>query len=80
MIPATDTAAMDVASQIDQQKDRISFITMAGIQAQYQRVSIFGQVTYMPAKSAFLLNGRSTYIVEAGLRFNFSSSKERLDR
>ena len=79
-MPATDTSAMDVAGQLDRQKDRVSFITMAGIQAQYQRVSLFGQVTYMPAKSAFLFNGRSTYILEAGIRYNFSSSKERLDR
>ena len=79
-VPATDTSTIDVAGQLNQQKDRISFITMAGIQAQYQRVSLFGQVTYMPAKSAFLFNGRSTYILEAGVRYNFSSSKERLDR
>lgn len=79
-MPATDTSVMDVAAQIDHQKDRISFITMAGIQGQYQRVSLFGQVTYMPAKADFLLNGRSTYILEAGIRYNFGSSKERLDR
>lgn len=79
-LPATDTSTMDVASELHQQKDQASFITMAGIQAQYQRVSLFSQVTYMPAKSAFLLNGRSTYILEAGIRYNFSSSKDRLDR
>ena len=77
---ANDTAAMEVAGQIEQQKDRVSFITMAGIQAQYQRVSLFGQVTYMPAKNAFLLNGRSTYIIEAGVRYNFSSSRDRFDK
>ncbi|HEY9427329.1 MAG TPA: hypothetical protein VIR34_09255 [Gemmatimonadaceae bacterium] len=79
-MPSTDTSIMDVAAQVDHQKDRTSFITMAGIQGQYQRVSLFGQVTYMPAKSGFLLNGRSTYILEAGIRYNFGSSKERLDR
>jgi hypothetical protein len=78
--PANDTAAMDVAGEIERQKDRISFITMAGIQAQYQRVSLFGQVTYMPAKTAFLFNGRTTYILEAGVRYNFSSSREQLDK
>lgn len=78
--PASDSSTLDVLSQIDRQKDRVSFITMAGIQAQYQRISLFGQVTYMPAKSAFLLNGRSTYILEAGVRYNFSSSRERFDK
>jgi hypothetical protein len=75
----SDTQA-NVDAQVNQFKDRTSFITMAGIQGQYQRVSLFGQVTYMPAKSDFLLNGRSTYILEAGIRYNFGSSKERLDR
>lgn len=79
-VPSTDTSSADVATQLAQQKDRVSFITMAGIQGQYQRVSLFGQVTYMPAKSAFLLNGRSTYIFEAGIRYNFGSSRQRLDR
>lgn len=79
-VPSTDTSSADVAAQLAQQKDRVSFITMAGIQGQYQRVSLFGQVTYMPAKSAFLLNGRSTYIFEAGIRYNFGSSRQRLDR
>jgi hypothetical protein len=79
-MPSTDTSMADVADQLARQKDRISFITMAGIQAQYQRVSLFGQVTFMPAKANFLLNGRSTYILEAGIRYNFGSSKERLDR
>ena len=79
-MPATDTSIMDVGAQLNRQKDRVSFITMVGIQGQYQRVSLFGQATYMPAKADFLLNGRSTYIIEAGIRYNFGSSKERLDR
>jgi hypothetical protein len=78
--PASDTAAMDVATQLDRQQDRTSFITMAGIQAQYRRLSLFGQVTYMPAKTAFLLNGRTTYIFEGGVRYNFSSSREQYDK
>jgi hypothetical protein len=78
--PATDTSTFDVLSQIDHQKDRVSFLTMVGIQGQYRRVSLFGQVSYMPAKTGFLLNGRTTYILEAGIRYNFGSSRERLER
>jgi len=78
--PSDSLTAGAAFGQVDRQKDRTSFITMAGIQGQYQRVSLFGQVTYMPAKSGFLLNGRSTYILEAGIRYNFGSSRERLDR
>lgn len=78
--PSNDTSVFEVAAQIDHQKDRVSFLTMAGIQGQYRRVSLFGQVSYMPAKTGFLLNGRSTYILEAGIRYNFGSSRERLQR
>jgi hypothetical protein len=73
--PAADDSAR---ANLAKQQDRNSFITMAGIQAQYNRISIFGQATYMPAKSGFLLNKRSTYIIEAGVRYNFSSSREGL--
>ncbi|HEY9515074.1 MAG TPA: hypothetical protein VIQ74_05275 [Gemmatimonadaceae bacterium] len=76
--PTNDTTLAFVTGEMEHQKDRTSFISMAGIQAQYRRVSIFGQVTYMPAKSDFLLNDRSTYILEAGVRYNFSSSVDKL--
>ena len=59
-----------VTSRALDQKDRASFILMAGAQAQLKHFSVFGQATYMPAKTGFLLNGRSTYFVEAGLRYN----------
>ena len=59
-------------------KDRAAFLSMAGLQIQYRRFSIFGQVTYMPATSDFLLNGRSTYMLEGGIRYNFSSSTDRM--
>lgn len=58
--------------------DRASFLTVAGLQIQYQRFSVFGQVTYLPAKADFLLNGRTTYMLEAGIRYNFTSSTDRM--
>ncbi|HEU4643101.1 MAG TPA: hypothetical protein VFS44_11650 [Gemmatimonadaceae bacterium] len=73
--PVADTAQLVVVqNRIANQKDRIAFITMAGVQAQYRRVSLFGQLTYMPAKENFLLNGRTTYMLESGVRYNFGSS------
>lgn len=77
-VPADSASLLDVALGVNHAKDRTSFITMAGLQAQYRRVSIFGQLTYMPAKSGFLFNGRSTYILETGVRYNFSSSRDDL--
>lgn len=58
--------------------DRASFLSMAGLQIQYQRFSVFGQVTYLPAKADFLLNGRTTYTLEAGIRYNLASSTDRM--
>lgn len=73
--PVADTTQQAVVeSRIADQKDRIAFITMAGVQAQYRRVSLFGQITYMPAKENFLLNGRATYMLETGVRYNVGSS------
>lgn len=65
-----------VMSRAADQKDRAAFIAMAGVQAQFQRFSLFGQATFMPAKSNFLLNGRSTYFAEAGIRYNVGSAHE----
>lgn len=61
--------------EISDQKDRAAFLTMVGVQAQYNRVSLFGQGTYMASKANFLLNGRATYFLEAGIRYNFGSSE-----
>jgi hypothetical protein len=66
-----------VASRVANQKDRVSFISMAGAQVQYRRVSLFGQLTFMPTKANFLLNDRSTYLLEAGVRYNVGKSIDR---
>jgi hypothetical protein len=66
--------ALDAA--IRDEKDRAAFVTMAGVQAELHPFSVFGQVVYMPAKSGFLLNGRSTYMLEGGIRFNVGSAHE----
>lgn len=77
--PVPDTTQESVVNQrIHDQMDRVSFITMAGVQMQYRRVSLFGQVTLMPAKENFLLNGRSTYMLEGGVRYNFGTSIEKV--
>jgi len=72
--PTDSTMAVVVNSELANQKDRVSFIVMAGLQAQYRRFSIFGQATYMPAAQDFLLSGRSTYLLEGGIRYNVGSA------
>lgn len=68
----------DIAFDIEDQSTRASPLIMIGVQAQYARVSVFGQGTMMPAHSGFLINGRSTYFVEAGVRYNIGTSIERI--
>lgn len=64
-------------SEIANTRDRIAFIAMAGLQAQMARFSLFGQVTYQPSAANFLLNGRSVYMLEGGIRYNFGTSIDR---
>lgn len=71
----TDPDQEDViATAVHEERDRAAFIIMGGLQAQYHRFSVFGQATFMPARANFFFSGRSTYILEAGLRYNVGSS------
>ncbi|MGH7664088.1 MAG: hypothetical protein ACRENI_07325 [Gemmatimonadaceae bacterium] len=62
---------------IDEQQTRAAATFMVGAQAQLLRFSVFGQASYMPAESDFLLNRRSTYFFEAGIRYNVGTSIDR---
>jgi hypothetical protein len=71
----TDPDQEDViATAVHEERDRVAFLLMGGLQAQYRRFSVFGQATYMPARANFFFSGRSTYILEAGIRYNVGSS------
>jgi hypothetical protein len=71
----TDPDQADVvANAVHEERDRVAFILMGGLQAQYRRFSVFGQATYMPARANFFFSGRSTYIFEAGIRYNVGSA------
>lgn len=73
--PPADPAEADALQQrVDDQKDRAAFIGLAGAQVQFTHFSLFGQATWMPAQQRFLFNGRATYILQAGIRFNVGSS------
>jgi hypothetical protein len=68
----------DIVATVEDQRTRGSVLLMAGVQLQYARLSIFGQGTMMPAHSGFLLNERSTYILEGGVRWNIGSAIEKI--
>jgi hypothetical protein len=67
-----------VESRVIDQKDRVSFQLIGGTQVQYKRISLFGQVSFLPTKSNFLLNDRSAYLLETGVRYNFGKSVEKV--
>lgn len=67
-----------VMENLQDAKSGASVIGIVGLQAQFKRLSAFGQGSVMPAQgSSFLLNGNYTIIVEAGLRYNIGTSIDR---
>jgi hypothetical protein len=68
----------DILATVEDQRTRASVLLQGGVQLQYARLSIYGHGIMMPAHSGFLLNERSTYIVEAGVRWNVGSAIEKI--
>ena len=67
-----------VLESLEQSKSGASIIGIVGLQAQFKRLSAFGQGSLMPAQgTSFLLNGNYTMILEAGLRYNIGTSIDR---
>jgi hypothetical protein len=75
--PADTTLRKDVNRRLEDEQDRAAPVLILGLQAQVGRFAVFAQGTGMPAETRFLLNGRPTVFVEAGLRFNAGSSRTR---
>jgi len=67
-----------IGATVEDRRTRASVLLMAGVQLQYSRWSVFGQGTMMPAHATFLIDGRSTYFLEGGIRYNIGSSIERI--
>jgi len=67
-----------IGEALQDAKSGASVMGLLGLQAQFKRLSAFGQGSVMPAQgSTFLLNGNYTIIVEAGLRYNIGTSIDR---
>jgi hypothetical protein len=64
-------------AEIEDRKDRASFLLMGGLQGQYGRLAPFAQVTWQPSQVGFLLSGRAVYLLEGGFRYNFGSAVEK---
>lgn len=66
-----------VRGEIEDRKDRASFLAIVGAQSQFGSVSPFLQASYQPSHINFLLSGRAAYFLEAGVRVNVGSAIER---
>ncbi|GAC1479687.1 MAG: hypothetical protein NVS1B4_24450 [Gemmatimonadaceae bacterium] len=73
---APGAQAQYIATELREQQSRAAPLVMVGLQAQLLRFSAFGQASYMRSRDRFLLNGRQTYYVETGIRWNFGSAIE----
>jgi hypothetical protein len=69
--------AQYVNNEVEARRDRASFVMIAGVQGQLGRLAPFGQVTFQPSHTGFLLNDRAVYFLEGGVRINAGSSRER---
>lgn len=70
-----DQAFLD---KVSDRQSQSGVLLMAGLQAEISRLAAFVQGTAIPSASRFLLNDQPLVFVEAGLRYNFGSSIERI--
>jgi len=77
----SEEAKATVMRNVEDRRTRTSALFMGGVQGTVRNVGVFGQVTAMPTGSQYFLSGaETTYLLEAGLRFNAGSAIERFDR
>ena len=64
-----------VYDRIDERKSQASFLAMGGLQMQFGKTAVFGQASYIPVNSRFLLDDGIGFF-EFGVRHNFGSARE----
>jgi hypothetical protein len=75
---ASQAQADTINLAVENQRSRVSPVFIGGMQAQYQRFSIFGQASMMQTRGNFLFNNNgNSYVMEAGVRWNMGSAVER---
>ena len=67
-----------VWDRIDERKSQANFLLMGGGQFQFRKLAVFAQASLIPSSTRFLLNENPMGFFEAGLRYNFSGSREGL--
>jgi hypothetical protein len=76
MVGANDQVDDAVFERIDDRKSQSGVLGMAGLQMQFERLAVFTQATFVPAQSNFLLSNNFLGFFEAGVRYNFGTSRE----
>jgi hypothetical protein len=64
-----------VFERIDDRKSQAALLAMGGVQVQLGRAGVFGQASFMPANSRFLLDDSLAFF-EFGVRYNFGGARE----
>jgi hypothetical protein len=76
LVSAEEDAPDDgVYERIDDRRSQSALLGMGGVQAQFNRVAVFGQASYVPSNSKFLLTDGLGFF-EFGIRYNFSGARE----
>lgn len=63
-----------VYERIDERKSQAAVLGIGGVQVQLRRVAVFGQASFVPASSRFLLDDAAFF--EFGVRYNFGGARE----
>ena len=76
---ANQAAQDTVMARVDRHSSRPSAVLTAGAQAQVWKVALFGQVSTMPTRSGFLINGApNTMVAEVGMRIRVADAIEKM--
>lgn len=76
-LSVTETTVGDaVIQRVDDRRSQSALLGMAGAQLQLGKLAVFGQASVAPTSANFLLNNSVLGFYEAGIRYNFSSSRE----
>jgi len=67
-----------VFQRIQDRSSQASLLGTAGLQMQFHKLAVFGQASFSPSSSNFLLNNSALGFYEAGVRYNFGTSREGL--
>jgi hypothetical protein len=79
VMSSSETSVDDAVFQrIQDRSSQAARLGMAGLQMQFHRLAVFGQASVSPSASNFLLNNSSLGFYEAGVRYNFGTSREGL--